>query len=195
MSRIRLHLAPGLALVGLAAALSSPAQAFPWDWDMVDNAFSRAYEWQMANLPDGAVSIDRYVPNADRMTPEGQALDNPFGAKPSADTLAQGKHMFEVYCQACHGVEGKGGAPVTKNDPANNVRRYPIPPPMLSGTGAITAARSDGYLYLTIRNGGAIMPAYGPSMEDQEIWATVAYIRTLEGAQHTPPPAPSEAPR
>ncbi|RME21294.1 MAG: hypothetical protein D6798_18510 [Deltaproteobacteria bacterium] len=195
MSRFHLHAASGLALVGLAAGLSSPARAFPWDWDMVDNDFKRAYEWQMANLPDGAVTIDRYVPNADRMTPEGQALKNPFGAHPSEEVLAQGKHMFEVYCQACHGVEGKGNAPVTHNDPANNVRRYPVPPPMLSGTGAITAARSDGYIYLTIRNGGAIMPAYGPSMEDPEIWATVAYIRTLEGAQYTPPPAPSEAPR
>ncbi len=181
--------------LGFALFSSTPAQAFPWDWDMVDGTFKRAYEWAMMNLPDGAVSINRYVPNADRMTPEGQALQNPLGATPAAADLATGERMFGIYCQTCHGVEGKGGAPVMLNDPANGIKRYPVPPPMLSGPGAITTARSDGYIYLTIRNGGAIMPGYGSSMEDQEIWATVAYLRTLEGAQYSPPAPSADTPQ
>ena len=132
----------GLVALGLGLLASSPAQAFPWDWDMVDAQFLRAYEWAMQSLPEGAVTMDRYVPNADRMTPAGQALQSPLAAPSPAD-LATGQKMFVVYCQACHGVDGKGGAPVTKNDPANNIKRYPIPPPMLSGEGAITAARSS----------------------------------------------------
>lgn len=186
-----LHKTGALATAAAVALLAQPALAFPWDWDMVDAQFMRAYEWSMMNLPEGAVSIDRYVRNYDRNTPEGQALANPLGASPGDEDLAVGQRMFTVYCQTCHGVEGKGGAPVMLNDPANGIKRYPVPPPNLSGPGAITASRSDGYIYLTIRNGGAIMPAYGPSMEDQEIWATVAYIRTLEGAGYTPP-APAE---
>ncbi|MCK6505501.1 cytochrome c [Myxococcota bacterium] len=181
----RRWVAPAVAL-GLGLLATSPAQAFPWDWDMVDAQFLRAYEWAMMTLPEGAVTMDRYVANADRMTPEGQALANPITAPTPAD-LAVGKKMFVTYCQTCHGVDGKGGAPVTKNDPANNIKRYPVPPPMLSGAGAITASRSDGYLYLTIRNGGAIMPRYDSQMDDHEIWATVAYIRTLEGAAYKAP--------
>lgn len=189
-----LHRVAGIATAAVLATLAQPAQAFPWDWDMVDSQFMRAYEWSMMQLPDAAVSINRYVPNANRMTPEGQALVNPLGASPSAEDIALGKQMFVVYCQTCHGVEGKGGAPVAMNDPAAGIKRYPVPPPMLSGPGSISASRSDGYIYLTIRNGGAIMPKYGPSMEDQEIWATVAYIRTLEGAAYVPP-APVEPPQ
>ena len=41
---------------------------------MVDAYFYRGYEWAMMNLPEGVVSRDLYVENADRMTPEGQAL-------------------------------------------------------------------------------------------------------------------------
>jgi len=170
---------------------STPAQAFPWDIDMVDAQFFKAYEWAMMNLPDGAVTMNRYHENGDRMTPEGQAMVDPYG-EPTPKDLASGKRMFDVYCVTCHGPDGKGGSPVTFNDPANNIRRFPIPPPMLSGDGAITALRSDGYIYLTIRNGGAIMPKYGPSMDDREIWDTVAYIRTLPGAQYVAPPQPTE---
>lgn len=181
------------AIMGVGLLASGSAMAFPWDWDMVDAQYFRAYEWAMSNLPEGAVTQDRYVANANRMTPEGQALVNPLASPSNAD-MAVGKRMFTVYCQTCHGVDGKGGAPVTKNDPANNVKRYPVPPPMLSGQGAITAMRSDGYLYLTIRNGGSIMPRYGSAMNDHEIWATVAYIRTLEGATYQAPaqPAPNQ---
>lgn len=185
----------GAAALAAVALLGQSAQAFPWDWDMVDAQFARAYEWTMMTLPEGAVSINRYVPNSDRNTPEGQALVNPLGPKPADADLAVGKQMFTVYCQTCHGVDGKGGAPVTLNDPAAGIKRYPIPPPMLSGPGAITAVRSDGYLYLTIRNGGAIMPKYGPSMEDHEIWATVAYMRTLDGAAYVPPAPPPTEPQ
>jgi len=181
----------GALLCGVGLLISTPAAAFPWDWDMVDGEFLRAYEWAMMSLPDDAVTMTRYVPNGDRMTPAGQALQNPNSAPTDAD-LAVGQRMFSIYCQACHGVEGKGGSPVTKNDPANNIKRYPIPPPMLSGAGAITAARSDGYIYLTIRNGGAIMPRYASQLDDSEMWAIVAYIRTLDGATFAAPPQPAD---
>ncbi len=182
----------GGLLVGLLLATFSPtAAAFPWDWDMVDAQYLRAYEWAMMTLPEGAVTREAYVPNASRTTPEGQAIQSPL-ANPSAADLALGEKMFGIYCQTCHGPQGKGGAPVTKNDPANGIRRYPVPPPLLSGQGAITSSRSDGYLYLTIRNGGAIMPRYGAAMTEHEMWAVVAWLRTLDGAAYVPPAAPQD---
>ena len=99
--------------------------------------------------------------------------------------------MFGVYCQTCHGVEGKGGAQVMRNEPDVGIRRFPVAAPILSGPSNVSAMRPDGYIYLTIRNGGAVMPGYGQAMSDEEMWATVAYIRTLEGATYTPP-APAE---
>jgi mono/diheme cytochrome c family protein len=175
-----------LAAAALGLLGSTVAWAFPWDIDMVDAYFFRAYEWSMMPLPEGVVSRDHYAQNGDRTTAEGVAMANPLEPA-NAPTIAQGQHMFEVYCATCHGVEGKGGAEVVRNDPSLGVSRYPIPPPMLSGAGAISTMRSDGYIYLTIRNGGALMPAYGQAMDATETWAIVSYIRTLEGARYTPP--------
>jgi len=168
-------------LLAGAALISTSAWAFPWDIDMVDAQFERAYEWVMMTPPEGAVSRDHSFRNYDRTTPEGQALKDPY---PVDDvTLAKGQRMFEVYCQTCHGEQGKGGAPVADNKPAEEQFRYKMPPPKLSGETGISALRTDGYIYLTVRNGGAIMPSYGAAMNDDEIWAVVAWLRTLPGAQ------------
>lgn len=172
----------GLALV-MGLGLAAPAEASPWDIDMVDAYFYRGYEWKMMDVPAGAVSINRYAANYDRMTPEGKALTNPY---PVDDKLvAKGERAFQKTCQACHGVQGKGGAPVADHNPAEGRHRFPIMPPRLSGEGATTPTRTDGYLYLTIRNGAALMSGYSQALDNDEMWAIVAYMRTLDGAQYT----------
>jgi mono/diheme cytochrome c family protein len=177
------------AVLVLAFLASAAAWAFPWDIDMVDSSFFRAFEWEMRPIPDGVASVNRYRGGYDRSTrmmPEGAALSSPHTADPAL--LRTGERMFVVYCQTCHGPKGQGGAPMA--DMSGGKKRFPIPPALLSGAGAITPLRSDGYIFLTIQQGGAIMPPYGYAMSDQEIWAVVAYIRTLEGAQYKPPETP-----
>ncbi|MDP6931694.1 MAG: c-type cytochrome [Myxococcota bacterium] len=173
------------ALLSGALLASAAAWAFPWDIDMTDAAFLRAFEWKMMPLPDETVSRDRHRAELNRFV-DAEGLQNPLTV--DDDVLATGKQMFEVYCATCHGPDGKGGAPVTDMSAG---QRYPIPPPLLSGDGSITAFKTDGYLFLTVRDGGAIMPGYGYAMDDPEIWALVAYMRTLDGAAQ---PTPAEAP-
>jgi mono/diheme cytochrome c family protein len=176
-----LRFAARITAVMAGLSISSTAMALPWDIDLVDAYFFRGYEWNMMTVPEGAVSMNRWAPNYDRMTPEGQGLRNPYNV--DAAQVATGEKMFNTYCAACHGKNGgKGGAPVADN---TSGMRYPILPPMLSGDGAITGLRSDGYLYLTIRNGAAVMSGYGQAMDDDEMWAIVSYIRTLDGAAYT----------
>jgi mono/diheme cytochrome c family protein len=187
--------------VGLLAA--GVAWASPWDIDMIDSRAFKAYEWKMLPQPEGSVQRDpvgprpagayqvAYVAPVDRMNAaQVDPMVNPYGS--DAAVVAQGKRLFEITCQPCHGVEGKGGGTVTYNDPANNIRRFQLPAPLLSGTGAVTAIRSDGYIYGTIRNGGALMPSYGIALTDAERWSVVSYIRTLDGATYTPPAPPAE---
>lgn len=185
----------GLLVAGLAVAS-------PWDIDMVDSRAVRAYERPMrAPYPPGVVQrADGAIPEA---LPSGSyqndhvrqgdrtnaavtdVMQNPYPVDQAA--LEKGERLFQVSCAPCHGINGKGDGPVTRNDPANGLKRYPIPAPLLSGPGAVTASRSDGYIYLTIRNGGALMPAYGISLTDRERWAIVAWLRTLDGASYSPP--------
>lgn len=185
----------GLVLGGLL--LAGAAWASPWDIDMVDAYMFKAFEWKMRMPPVGVVPRDSMsaprpkadgfyqnakITNADRTTDAGKALTDPYPVNEA--TVATGKKMFSTYCQPCHGPEGKGGGPVTHNDPSADIRRFPVPAPMLSGPGAATAHRSDGYIYLTIRNGGAVMPPYAIALTDAERWSVVEYIRTLDGAQN-----------
>lgn len=170
-----------VAALGLLAA--SSASASPWDIDMVDAYFYRGYEWKMMQVPDGAVSVNRYAPNADRMTEAGKALTSPYPV--DEKLLAKGERAFGNYCTACHGKLGQGGAAVADHNPAEGRYRFPIMPPRLSGEGATTPSRTDGFLYLTIRNGAALMPGYSQALDNDEMWAIVAYMRTLDGAQYT----------
>ena len=65
----------------------------------------------------------------------------------------------------------------------------------ISGAAGVAKLRTDGYLYLTIRNGGAVMPYYGWAMDDAEMWSIVQYVRTLPDAKYVPPaPAEDEEP-
>ena len=189
-----------IAAVLVALALGSTAAwAFPWDIDMVDSLAFKAFEWRMKPLPVGTVSIGGFRGGFDkttRMTPAGDALTSPLAADAKVSTptgpiavTQQGEHLFKVYCRACHGENGQGNAPVT--DMTGGKRRYPIPPAILSGANAVTPMRSDGYIFLTVQQGGAIMPSYGYALSDAEIWSIVAYVRTLPGAQYNSAKAPA----
>jgi len=199
-------------------ALAGLAWASPWDIDMIDSTAMKAFRWKMADAriegtvqrPQGAITRagsnghyqNDYIEGHTRVD-IGDSLHNPYPVDDKS--LAQGKKLFQVSCAPCHGIEGKGDGPVTYNkpdtDPKKAIRRFPIPAPTLSGPGAVSTNRSDAYIYLTIRNGGQGiglgMPPYGLSLTDEERWAIVSYLRTLDGAQYVPPqpvapPAPQE---
>lgn len=194
--------------VTAATLWTGAAVAFPWDIDMTDSRSMKAYEWKMMPpkpegtlfRPSGAVTRAQpngyyqndYIAQGDRLAPETDAMVTPYGDTP--EQLATGKRLFQVSCAPCHGIEGKGGGPVTQNNPAENLRRFQMPAPLLSGAGAVTPMRSDGYIYLTIRNGGVGMPLYGVSLTDAERWAIVSYIRTLDGAARPAAVAPPTPP-
>lgn len=170
------------AVVG-ALATSTVALGLPWDIDMSDGRQVKAYERDMGTLPDGVVSQQRgpartstsgYATNHLRGTPEGEALVNPLAGDEAA--IATGKVMFTTYCAPCHGDGVNLGT--VAGSPPNRMPGVSV----LAGANGVARTRTDGYIYLTIRNGGNVMPSYGWAMNDREIWSTVAYVRTLENA-------------
>jgi mono/diheme cytochrome c family protein len=167
---------------------SSTAFGLPWDVDMADGQAQKAYSIPMAVLPEGVIpqehifSPKAHMPNMSRMDPEANGLMAPFPASP--DAIEQGRKMFGVYCTPCHG-DGQVLGPVAAPG------RFPGVVP-LSGDTGVAKLRTDGWIYLTIRNGGALMPSYGWAMDDTEMWSIVHYVRTLPNARQTPPAPPSE---
>lgn len=97
----------------------------------------------------------------------GKILANPAPFK--QQSVENGRRLFEIYCALCHGVDGKGmGVVATKF----------IPPPDL--TLPMFQQQADGFIYGTIRNGGAVMPSYGEVLSSKERWDIVNFLRSLQ---------------
>jgi len=90
--------------------------------------------------------------------------------------VAAGKAKFEQNCAVCHGTSGKGDGPGAA---ALN------PKPRDYTNGAYMKTRTDDQLRKVIKDGGAasgfsaVMPAWGPTLSDQDITNIIAYIRTF----------------
>ncbi len=90
---------------------------------------------------------------------------------PASGSLRSGEELYGIYCSVCHGIRGAGDGKVGMQLGA---------PPLLT---PLARGRSDGYLYSIIRYGRGIMPQYGDKIVRQdERWAVVDYVRTLQGA-------------
>lgn len=98
-----------------------------------------------------------------------------------AKAIERGQQRFDIYCSVCHGFDGASSGTVAQLYsvlPANlHAAAYTDP--------ALETSR-DGYLFGVIRNGlwdvqGKMrMPSYGHAIKEQDAWAVVAYIRTLQ---------------
>ena len=97
------------------------------------------------------------------------AEKNPLEANKEA--IQAGMGQFRVRCADCHGMDATG------------VRGPDITQVWASG-------RSDGGLFLTLRNGvsNTEMPSVGARTPDHEIWQILAYLRTLAAPAPTDPP-------
>ena len=148
-----------LGAIWLAACTPAPKM-------QTDAAF-RPYERPL-NPPTGTLAVDGLwimdrIEARDRLT-------NPL--RGSDDVLADGKKLYSIYCEICHGTSGTGNGPV-----AEYFRRIPdLSLPYVQ-------RYSDGRLYTTLREGGLDMPAYANSLSVDERWAVVHHIRTFGNSQ------------
>ena len=102
----------------------------------------------------------------------------------TADTvaaiLAQGAQLYAANCASCHGANLQGQANWRTPLPDGTL---PAPPHNADGH---THHHPDVLLFGITKNGGqalappgfrSAMPAFGDQMTDQEIWATLAFIK------------------
>jgi mono/diheme cytochrome c family protein len=114
-------------------------------------------------------------------------ITSPFAGADTA-ALRAGQVMYDRNCAVCHGPQGKGDGSII------GPGKFPMAPNL---TLPATQGRSDGYIYAIIRAGRGLMPSYGPRMNHLERWATVMYVRQLQGGAASAPaaaPAPTTQP-
>jgi mono/diheme cytochrome c family protein len=89
---------------------------------------------------------------------------------PSAESLAEGQHVYSEYCVPCHGPSGKGDGPLAAelNPPPADLTVHSIHNP-------------DDYLFNVISNGRpeTAMPAFDTRLEREQIWHVINYLRSL----------------
>ena len=101
------------------------------------------------------------------------------------ELIKRGKERFNIYCSMCHGYDAMGGDSGTVGR-LMNVRPVNLLDEKYRDRNADFG--TDGYIYHIIRqglwspDGTNRMPAYGSSINEQDSWAVVAYIRTLQKA-------------
>ena len=97
---------------------------------------------------------------------------NPLPASP--ENIAEGRHLYEENCLACHGAKGLGDG---KAGSALN------PPPADIATAGKMPIATDGYLYWTIAEGGVPLGTQMPPFKDvlnaDQIWKVILYLRAL----------------
>lgn len=93
-------------------------------------------------------------------------LTNPLGA----DAASAGASIYKTNCESCHGPQGHGDGPA-------GLALDPAP----QNLPELTAQVGDDFLFWRISTGvdGTSMVAWKGILTDEQIWQTVAYIRTL----------------
>ena len=145
--------------------------ALPWTHDLDNQVSIKPQEMPIAP-PEFS------VPTTGREFAKDRAVEATYKNPVPADSasLARGDALFHTYCTPCHGQRGEGLGPV--------VRKGFMPPPQL--TGAMTRARTDGYIYSYLRHGGVVMPTYGFALRPHDAWDVVNYVRKLQAENPTP---------
>jgi mono/diheme cytochrome c family protein len=103
----------------------------------------------------------------------GKREQNPLSQ--TAENIESGKRIFGYYCVVCHGRDGQNtGVPFAAN----------ISPPIPSLASADVQRYTDGQLKWIIEHGisPSGMPASKGTLNDDEMWHIVVYLRHLPPA-------------
>jgi len=88
--------------------------------------------------------------------------------------LVGGKRLYEAKCQRCHGKTGKGDGPDAEPEHMADMDLTPA---------ARAAKNPDGVVFYKLWNGRQTpkMPPLSEDSTKEQVWAIVAYVKTLRG--------------
>jgi mono/diheme cytochrome c family protein len=152
---------------------SGHAFALPWDKDMVDQPSVKPQESEVPPPPPNsvpvsgreAVNITQDVGEILRGRVEAAALTNPF--EPNLRSIEKGRQLFNTHCAVCHGRTGLGDGPVGQKfiaQPFDLTIQY-------------VQNKPDGEIFFTITNGSVVMPFYRDSLDSDERWHVVNFVK------------------
>ncbi|WP_367389295.1 cytochrome c [Lewinella sp. LCG006] len=131
------------------------------------------------NVPTNG-SVPYYYVDTEESRAQAMAeiIENPFPI--TADGLARGKELYNVFCGICHGEKANGLGYLYDADQNPNAKYLAAPANLINEE--FTAA-SNGRFYHAIMYGKNVMGAYKDKISYEERWQVIHYIRSLQAKE------------
>ncbi len=128
--------------------------------------------------PVGFKEYDQFPNTKEGYEAAGVSMVNPL----PVDTvnLAQGKHLYTVFCSPCHGEKGDGQGHLVKIDKFSGVPSYHEGS---SSRGGNMADLTAGKIYHTITYGVNNMGSHASQISPTDRWKVVMYVQQLQKGQ------------
>ena len=118
-----------------------------------------------------------------KIPPEDAKRENPV--KPTAASVADGKHTFASQCAMCHGKDGDGKGDLAQ-DMKLKLRDYRDPVALKDVT--------DGEMFYILTKGKGDMPGQEGRMKPEQLWNLINYIRSLSKGKAAAPKSEESKP-
>jgi len=142
-----------------------------WDWfrDMFNQTSLKPQE--VGTIQEFPLDSVPRTGVEDRIDPQnmGQRYSSPKNpVAKTAESVAQGRVMYETYCGPCHGNDGKATTSISEN--------WFFAPNLVDLNPELTESR----IYNQIRYGGAVMPPYAIQTSQKDRWNIVNYMKSKD---------------
>lgn len=109
-------------------------------------------------------------------------IKNPLDS--SAAMIADGKALYDMYCDHCHGAKGKGDGKVAAGGIKVTVNGEEKERAIYAGVANLTSDAlknvSEGHIFHVITHGKGLMWAHGSQISTEDRWKIAMYVKTLQ---------------
>lgn len=113
-----------------------------------------------------------YRIHKDSVALAARTLKNPLDSTQAV--VAQGKILYEIYCDHCHGAKGQGNGKVAEKD--GEVKYAGI----ANLTSDALKNISEGHIFHVITHGKGLMWAHDSQISQEDRWKIAKYVKTLQ---------------
>lgn len=174
-----------ILFLGFIASLgfaSPECFALPFNTDMLE--VQPGPDKVSRKKPAGSIAIGSLQRQKPELTSEW-VQKNPFEGDVAA--VERGHEKFRANCSPCHGTFESGkhvpSPLMLKGMPSIDVSSEAV---RFSDPGKNQSPKPDAHLFTYIYNGGALMPAYGYKLSNDDIWDLISYVRQVQREASNP---------